>query len=181
MVLHYLLHQSFIYFWSKPSVYRMYHMAATWLSRITWYAQCSSVYSASTLSSQRTHPVCFIIHLKINCLFIVGAYLKENSCNIGIWCWLWQPRCDLCSILYWKIPVSGICIIFVRKPGTFSEISTKNLGHLGRESPIFHRWTSPCIYASALRPLHESHLQMCIHCILINTEQIRKQSCAFAK
>jgi hypothetical protein len=137
VVLHYLLHQSFIYSLSKPSVYLMYQTAAIWLSRITCYAQCCSVYLTSTLSSQRTHPVCFIIHLKINCLFIVIAYLKENIFNTGTCCWPWKPRCDLCSILYRKIPVSGICIILVRKPGTFSEISTKNLGHLGREGDTF--------------------------------------------
>lgn len=131
MVFHYLLHQSYIYSSSKPIVYLMYQMAAIWLSNITWYAQCTLVYSASTPSSQSTHPVCFIIHLKINCLFIVSAYLKENSFNIGTWCWPWQPRCDLCSILYRKIPVSGISYprketwnIFrnlYQKSGTFGE------------------------------------------------------------
>jgi len=186
MVLHCLLHQSFIYSLSKPSVYLTYWMAATWLSLITWYAQCSSVYSASILGSQRTHPVCYIIHLKINCLFSVSAYLKENNCNTGTWCWPWQPRCDLCSILYWKIPVFGICIILVRKLEHFQKSLPKIWDIWGEKgthfkSQIFRRWTSPCTYASALRPLHETHLQMCIHCILINTEQIHKQSCAFAK
>jgi len=125
---------SIIYlFLEQASVYFIYQMAAVRLSNITWYAQCSSVYSASTLSLQRTHPVCFIIHLKISCLFSVSTYVKENSCNTGTWWWPWPPWCDLCSILYRTIPVSGICVILVRKPGTFSEISAKNLGYLGRE------------------------------------------------
>jgi hypothetical protein len=66
--------------------------------------------------------------------------------------------------------------VLLRKTGIFSEISTKNLGYLGKKGTHFK---SRIHNTSAVRPLHKTFSN--VLSILVNIKWIQKSSCAFAK
>jgi hypothetical protein len=86
----------------------------------------------------------------------------------------------MCSITCREIPLSGVPIILLKKPGTLSEICTKNLGHFGKkrggsfQNQIFHRRAATYTEANALSLLHKNLLKMCINYILVNTKWTQK-------
>jgi len=67
-------------------------------------------------------------------------------------------------------------IVLLRKTGTFSKISTKNLGYLGKKGTHFK---SRIHNTSAVRPLCKTFAN--VLSTLGNIKWIQKSSCAFAK
>jgi len=67
------------------------------------------------------------------------------------------------------------------------EMSTTNLGHLGRkgedtfQNQIFHRRAATYTHTCALRPLHKTFSQICIHYIMIHAKMIQIYSRAFTR
>jgi hypothetical protein len=89
------------------------------------------------------------------------------------------PILSMLTEVFWKHLWLRLPLILLKKLGTFSEICTKNPGHLEEKRDIFQKSDFPrrCCHSyrnKCLKLLHKILSQMCIHCVVMNTKRIQK-------